>query len=628
MNALLDHLRRTQATPRNATPDGDLLARYLATADESAFDELVHRHGPAVYGACRRQLPDPADAADAFQAVWLVLVRRAGKLAGRSTLGPWLFQVAVWTARNLRRKNARRLAVSGPSAEFLPDTSPDLADLRLDLDAALAALPEKYRTPVVLCHLEGWSRRDAAAHLGCPEGTLSALLARALTKLRKQLGADPAPLLALAAVAVPTGLATAAGRAADVFRTASLTTAGVSPAVADLTRGVLRMFWVKKAVATGLVLVAALGLGVGVGILPGSQPLAASPPQPTKKAEPTPKELEERLRQLRDEQAALERQLHDAKHRELMVKKIEAIYQEQMRLEYDATLLKVLTAEFVPRLEVVLRKGAGIEVHEFDNGNEIGFVLCSSLEMVKRTLTRAHADPKGPKRIAVTVAPDYPYVEFNQLLDVVKAAGFTKVTHKTAKADAPLAVGPPQAPSPPYAIESPDVLRIEAQRRDRDTGRIHPLAEAVTGHYLVRPDGTVSLGTYGSVSVTGLTAVQADDAVRKHLVAVTAKLGEKITEAELWVNVQVHTTNSKVYYVIIEGVSGEQVYRLPLVGGESVVDALKHVKGLLPAERSVSLRRGEQVLTLDKDGVLAVGEATVKSYQIMPGDRVYVTPKK
>src|SRR6185295_5634450 len=101
--------------------DGALLVAFLTERDEAAFAELVRRHGPLVWGVCRRALPDPADAEDAFQATFLVLVRRAARLTAAPAVGPWLFRVAAWTARNARRRNARRLA----RFTELPDTVSD-----------------------------------------------------------------------------------------------------------------------------------------------------------------------------------------------------------------------------------------------------------------------------------------------------------------------------------------------------------------------------------------------------------------------------------------------------------------------------------------------------------------------
>src|SRR3954451_17657706 len=102
MESLLTWIRHA---PPDGRPDDALLAAFLADRDETAFAEVVRRHGPVVWGVCRRLLPDPADAEDAFQAAFLVLVRRAHGLTGSPTVGPWLYRVAAWTARNLRRKN-------------------------------------------------------------------------------------------------------------------------------------------------------------------------------------------------------------------------------------------------------------------------------------------------------------------------------------------------------------------------------------------------------------------------------------------------------------------------------------------------------------------------------------------
>ncbi len=242
-----------------AATDRQLLDRFTAGRDERAFAELVRRHGPLVWGVCRRNLPNPPDAEDAFQATFLVLIRRAAKLPPHASLGPWLYRVAVWSCRSARRANRRRLRrvrpgltepvrAPGPRAE---------TDLDAALESALLALPEKYRVPIILCHLQGWTRRQAAEHLGCPEGTLSALLSRALVQLRARLAdRDPAALLAVAgALAVPPALATAAVRSAVIYTTA----AGAVPlAILATTHGALRMFRVKtvRLVVTGLLAVA------------------------------------------------------------------------------------------------------------------------------------------------------------------------------------------------------------------------------------------------------------------------------------------------------------------------------------------------------------------------------------
>jgi RNA polymerase sigma factor (sigma-70 family) len=251
-------LARLVPPAADARPDGDLLTAFLDQRDEAAFAELVRRHGPVVRSACRRILPDAADADDAFQAAFLVLVRRGPRLDTTQPLGPWMYRVAVLTARTLRRGNARRFSHLEPLPALVP--APDGADdARLDLDAALLALPEKYRTPLILCHLQGWSRHAAAAQLGCREGTLSSLLSRGLTKLKARLrGYDPAAALVAGMAPVPLTLAAATAKAAGG--------AGRSAAAAGLAAEVARGFVVAKLTAVGgaVVTLAALGLGAVV----------------------------------------------------------------------------------------------------------------------------------------------------------------------------------------------------------------------------------------------------------------------------------------------------------------------------------------------------------------------------
>jgi len=269
MRTLAAQLARTLPALANVRTDGDLLAGFLAHGAEDDFVELVRRHGPLVWGVCRRALPDESDAEDAFQATFLVLVRRGRKLTSYPTIGPWLHTVATLTARNLRRRNARRFAAQSALSEQIPAASTDL-DLRLDIDAALLALPEKFRSPIVLCHLLGYSRADAAQRLGCAEGTLSAWLSRGLARLRARMGGlDPAKPLGVAMLTVPGVLTSSVVRAAVASRVA-VTTSAVSSTVSPLVEGVLRMFWIKKATALSATVFAVFAFGVGIGMTGGN----------------------------------------------------------------------------------------------------------------------------------------------------------------------------------------------------------------------------------------------------------------------------------------------------------------------------------------------------------------------
>lgn len=618
MNALLAHLRRHRPPGPAPAADGDLLTRYLVAGDEDAFAELILRHGPVVYAACRRLLPDPADADDAFQAVWLVLVRRAARLAGRPTVGPWLYQVAVWTARNLRRRNAHRIARRAPLADFA--APPNDAPLRLDLDAALLALPEKYRAPVVLCHLHGWSRRDAAAHLGCPEGTLSAHLSRALARLRKHLaGADPAALLAAAGAALPAGLASAAVRSAAAFHSASLSAAGVSPAVADLTRGVLRMFWVKKLAAAGLVLAAVVGTGLGIGYGPRAEA------QPAPKAAPPADDLDARIKQLEAELTRLKREREAARQQKQLVEELD----------------QLIRAKQEPQLVLLVGRPTwqgtdDLELIEFARGKQVGHVRCSNVEMLTRVLTRTRKDPAAPKRISVTAPSDLPYKRLAAALDAVKAAGFE---HVDVRIDKLPPAGRTEKGNPPgYVIEPPDVLRvvvlIGSMGADGKPASRRVLY-TVTGEQIVSPDGTIRLGSYGAVKVTGLTTDQAAAAVRELLVGHDALRDEGVKADDLSVTIDVTTYNSKKYYVITAGPSGEQVYAFPQNGSDTVRDALRNVGGpsAVPGKSNIWVVRRplhpggpEQILPVDWAGITREG-VTATNYQLLPGDRVYIKAK-
>jgi RNA polymerase sigma factor (sigma-70 family) len=142
--------------------DGQLLRAFLATHDEWAFEAFVRRHGPMVLGVCRRVLRNVHDAEDAFQAVFLVLIRKAASVAGREIVGDWLHGVAYRTALKARTAQARRRVKERHMARSeanAPDLSPEWLAL---LDQELNGLPKKYRVPVILCDLEGRTHQEAA----------------------------------------------------------------------------------------------------------------------------------------------------------------------------------------------------------------------------------------------------------------------------------------------------------------------------------------------------------------------------------------------------------------------------------------------------------------------------------
>jgi RNA polymerase sigma factor (sigma-70 family) len=167
-----------------------LLERYLERRDEAAFEALVTRHGPMVLGVCRRMLGASPEAEDAFQATFLVLVRRARDLGPRDAIGPWLYGVATRVASRARTQVARHRRFQATPLELsIPDRSgsavdPDLVEI---LDQELSRLPGKYRSPLVLCYVEGRTHEEAARDLQWPLGTVKGRLARARELLRSRL---------------------------------------------------------------------------------------------------------------------------------------------------------------------------------------------------------------------------------------------------------------------------------------------------------------------------------------------------------------------------------------------------------------------------------------------------------
>lgn len=278
--------------------DGQLLEAYLRRRDDAALAALVRRHASMVWGVCRRLLADYHDAEDGFQATFLVLVRKAASIASPELLGNWLYGVACQTALNARVAAARRRARERQGAD-LSDLAereaaqPDAAtDLRPLLDQELSRLPDKYRAPLILCDLEGKTRKEAARHLGCPEGTVAGRLARARQRLAKRLArhglalSGAALALALAregAAEAPAAVMGATVKAAALSAGGATDASGViSAKVAALTQRTLKTMLVRKLkiVALALVGVALLGTGIGMLLLPAAAQEAPAPKTP------------------------------------------------------------------------------------------------------------------------------------------------------------------------------------------------------------------------------------------------------------------------------------------------------------------------------------------------------------
>jgi RNA polymerase sigma factor (sigma-70 family) len=273
---VIRYIRRLSAAPADGPTDGDLLGRFARYGDEAAFEALVRRHGPTVLGACRRVLRDAHAADDAFQATFLVLAKKAGALERPAALGPWLYGVAVRTALKARADGARRRAQERKAAVAEAVEADDglvWRELRPLLDEEVARLPDKYRVPFVLHHLEGRTVHDVAGRLGCPRGTVAARLARARERLRSRLVRRG---VALSAGALAGVAAASPVPAALVTRTGQAVAAGAVPAgAAALANGVLRGMAMAKLKVAAVAL--AVGLAGTAGGVAAWQARAAGP---------------------------------------------------------------------------------------------------------------------------------------------------------------------------------------------------------------------------------------------------------------------------------------------------------------------------------------------------------------
>jgi RNA polymerase sigma factor (sigma-70 family) len=274
VSQVIQHLRRAVLLrDGTAFTDGQLLECFIQQRDNAACAALVQRHGPMVWGVCRRILPNHQDAEDAFQATFLVLVRRAASVMPREMVANWLYGVAHQTALKarataaLRRGRERQVTTMPEPVAAGPDPWPDLQPL---LDQELSRLPDKYRVPVVLCDLEGKTRKEAARQLDWPEGTVAGRLVRARVMLAKRLARHGVVLSggALAAVVsqnaaaacVPAALASATIKTASLVAAGQALAPGAIPAtVAALTDAMMKgMLLSKLKIATAVLL--AVGL--------------------------------------------------------------------------------------------------------------------------------------------------------------------------------------------------------------------------------------------------------------------------------------------------------------------------------------------------------------------------------
>jgi RNA polymerase sigma factor (sigma-70 family) len=279
LDRLVGRLRLAAIDPGGGElSDGQLLQRFRRDCDPAAFEQLMRRHGRVVLLACRRQLREPHDVEDCFQAVWLILARKAGSIRRPELLASWLYGVARHTAIQARASDARRRARELQAAR--PEAVPP--DARAEwweaLDRELSRLPEAYRIAVLLCDVEGIDYKEAARRLGWPAGTLAGRLARARRLLSRRLArhgivltvatvaqelAAPADAAVAAALAAGTGgsavlVAGAPGRLAELASSQAM----------QLAQEVLHIMHLTKLKIVAAVLMTAVVAGLGGSLVP------------------------------------------------------------------------------------------------------------------------------------------------------------------------------------------------------------------------------------------------------------------------------------------------------------------------------------------------------------------------
>ena len=260
--------------------DGELLRTFLSTSDQRAFTNLVKRHGGMVLAVGLRVLLHQADAEDAFQATFLLLVQHASRLRGRESLGGWLHGVAYHMAKNLHKAAARRSKHENQVTETKTAEQPgaNLAwrEVQAILDDEIGRLSTTYREPFILCCLENKSCLEAAQALRLKEGTVWSRLARAKKQLQTRLtkrGVSLAAILTTTALSIDAAhLTCSAGLVGSTVQAAAtlavsptLADTGISPNVAALLKGKTKTMAAAQAKTIAIV-VATIGLiAVGAG---------------------------------------------------------------------------------------------------------------------------------------------------------------------------------------------------------------------------------------------------------------------------------------------------------------------------------------------------------------------------
>lgn len=307
---VIQSLRRTRPHDDANVSDGRLLDQFIEHQDQAAFAALVERHGPMVWGVCRRILAHHQDAEDAFQATFLVLARKAASIRPRGMVGNWLFGVARRTGLKAKtmadkRRSREKQVLALPEPEALKPGRAGAVELLIDQE--LACLPDKYRIAIILCDLEGKTNKVAARHLKVPEGTLATRLRTGRVLLAKRLARRGVTLsggaLALllsqnaARACMPAALASSTVKAANLIAPGTAGAGAISANVTALMEGVLKAMMLSKlkSALAGLLVAGLLVFAVlsrpATAAQDGEEPTRQTPPSPKKETPQAKKEI-------------------------------------------------------------------------------------------------------------------------------------------------------------------------------------------------------------------------------------------------------------------------------------------------------------------------------------------------
>jgi RNA polymerase sigma factor (sigma-70 family) len=286
LGAVVRHLRmRAGRAAEASSPDALLLTRFARHRDETAFEEIVRRHGPLVWALCRGGL-QTADAEDAFQATFVVLARRAGHIRKPASLACWLSGVTRRVVGAARKQSARQpLNLSTEVSADAATGERDRSEWREVLSLEMDRLPEKYRLPTLLCYYQGLTNEEAAARLGWPHGTVTGRLARAREMLRRGLARKGLTLsagaLTVGAAGPPSELIGATFRTCTELMGAKSAEGTVAGSVLQLAEGAMHAIWLEKVRiwAIGAMALTVLGGTAGWALVPAkAQPGQQLPP--------------------------------------------------------------------------------------------------------------------------------------------------------------------------------------------------------------------------------------------------------------------------------------------------------------------------------------------------------------